>query len=174
MDENLRNIFAIVNDWLRFLEAKHTALIALNGAAVLALVQSLEDIGNASLKLIITYYLFPGLLIALLISLFSMTQWATKIITFRRKKRLNAPNALYFGYISALDKAAFRSELTRLGCIPSPVSDLDNALIEQIHINARIAFAKQRLFHWAITCTFFTIVICFTVFWFTRWFCKIY
>jgi len=171
MDENLRNIFSTVNEWLRFLEAKHTALIALNGAAVLGLTQSLENIGNDSLKQLIPYWLIPGLLIALLISLFSMTQWATMVITFRQKKRLNVSNALYFGYISALNKAAFIAELLRLDCIIAPVTELNEALIEQIHINAKIAFAKQRLFHWAITLTFLTIGTCFGIFWAIRWFC---
>ena len=86
MDENLRNIFSTVNEWLRFLEAKHTALIALNGAAVLGLLQSMEDIGNASLKQLVPYWLIPGLLIALLISLFSMTQWGTIVVSLQQKK----------------------------------------------------------------------------------------
>ena len=74
MDQRLRYIFTTVNEWLRFLETKHTALIALNGAAIIGLIQALPDVGNSSLKQLIPYWLIPGLLTALLISLFSMTQ----------------------------------------------------------------------------------------------------
>ena len=171
MDQRLRYIFTTVNEWLRFLETKHTALIALNGAAIIGLIQALPDVGNSSLKQLIPYWLIPGLLTALLISLFSMTQWATKVVGFQQQKRLTAANALYFGYISALDNPAFEAELVRLKCTSDPVTEVEQSLIAQIHINSKIAFAKQRLFHWAISLTFLTIGFCFIVFWVTRFFC---
>lgn len=171
MEESLKHLFSTVNEWLRFVEAKHTALIALNGAAVIGLLQALKDIGNDRITELITYWLIPGLIFAGLISFFSMTQWAISVVSFSRHRRLAAANALYFGYISALKKEDFKDEMLRLGSIQGPVTQLNNLLMDQIHVNARIAFAKQRLFHWAVTITFLTFAACFTVFWITRWFC---
>jgi hypothetical protein len=171
LEHKLEFVFSTVNEWLRFLETKHTALIALNGAAVVGLVQALSSIGNKSLNLLIPYWLIPGLLTSLLISLFSMTQWAAKVTPLRKQARVAVVNPLYFGYISALDDATFQQELIRIGCTVEPITDFDKALIAQIHINAKIAFAKQRLFHWAITTSFVTFGFCFLVFWILRLFC---
>ncbi|RZK45354.1 MAG: hypothetical protein EOO61_00025 [Hymenobacter sp.] len=170
MEQRLEFVFSTVNEWLRFLETKHTALIALNGAAIVGLVQALSSIGNASLKQLIPYWLIPGLLCSLLLSLFSMTQWAITVAPLRQKKRVLVANPLYFGYISALKGPDFQAELIRIGCTNEPVCEFDLALIPQIHINAKIAFAKQRLFHWAITTTFLSVGVCFLIFLIKRWF----
>lgn len=169
MDENLKFIFTTVNEWLRFLEAKHTALIALNGAAIIGLVQSLSAIGSGSLLTIIPYWLIPGLVLAVLISLFAMTKWASRVTPWKRGQRLLVPNTLYFGYISALDVTTLQAELARVSGLPQPLTESQFLLIQQIHTNACIAYAKQRLFHWAITCTFGILLGCFVAFWLLRW-----
>jgi hypothetical protein len=171
VEQKLEFVFSTVNEWLRFLETKHTAMLALNGAAVIGLVQALSSIGNASLQRLIPYWLIPGMVCSLLVSLFSMTQWAIWVTPFYQNKRVAIANPLYFGYISALSNQAFQAEMVRIGCAGEPATEFDKALIAQIHINARIAFAKQRLFHWAITLTFATIGLGFLYFFAKRWLC---
>jgi len=169
MDENLKFLFTTVNEWLRFLEAKHTALIALNGAAIIGLVQSLSSIGNRSFLILIPYWLIPGLVLAVLISLFAMTKWASRVTPWRSGQRLRVPNALYFGYMSALDVTTLQAELARVSGLPQPLTESQFLLTQQIHTNAGIAYVKQRLFHWAITCTFGILLGCFVAFWLLRW-----
>lgn len=46
MEERLKFIFANVNEWLRFAEAKNGVLVAFNGAAIWGTLQSLDEISK--------------------------------------------------------------------------------------------------------------------------------
>ncbi len=121
-EEQLQQIFANVNDWLKFAEAKNFGLLAVNAAVAFGFTQS--TITNDSLK-VAGYYIFVPFAIASMIpSLLSLFPILTAIESApkNRSKRVISwlsnliskegiiINIHYYGYLKTLNKTTFESE----------------------------------------------------------------
>jgi len=147
----LKYIFANVNEWLKFAEAKHGGLIVLNAGLVVGILSSYTNIQNFIIK--------PTILIGIIcfgISVFLsiISQFPVTHNLFYNKKTLNNPNLYFFGHLSHLDNQSFIDEYKTVDTGFAP-SKFDTYLINQILVNARIAQAKFGFFKFASYLTAF-------------------
>lgn len=154
MKEDLKYIFANTNDWLKFAEAKHGALITFNIATIFGVFQlvdklkSTEDGYKIAFAMVIVI-----IIIAVMVSLyafFPVTSIKTDCLSqsdFDSKK--TSLNILYYGHIHNL-KDSQLIELyditTNNTTIPS---GLEQKIAHQIVNNACITNQKFLFFKWA-------------------------
>lgn len=142
------DIFRNVNDWLRFAEAKNAALIALASAALWA---SIKVIVSNDIHLWIAIYAVLAaaqFAVSILIGLISFIPALSLDFIVRRSRPSGADNLLYFGHIANYSKRDMRERLfAACGGDPNRCSDIENAYIEQIIINSRIANHKFGYFN---------------------------
>ena len=147
----LKYIFANINEWLKFAEAKHGGLIVLNAGLVVGILSSYATI---------QYFIFkPTILIGIIcfgISVFLsiISQFPVTQNMFYNKKTIQNPNLYFFGHLSHFDNQSFIDEIKTVDTGFTP-SKLDTDLIKQILINARIAQAKFSFFKFASYLTAF-------------------
>lgn len=151
----LKYIFANINEWLKFAEAKHGGLIVLNAALVVGILSSYASITHCIFK--------PAILIGIVcfgISVFLslLSQFPVTQNIFYNIKIINNPNLYFFGHICHLDKDSFINYLKVADNSFIP-NRLDEDLINQILVNARIAQAKYGFFKFAAYSTAFGIGI---------------
>lgn len=147
----LKYIFANINDWLKFAEAKHGGLIVLNAGLVIGILSSYNNIQQFIFK--------PSILIGLIcfgISVFLsiVSQFPVTQNTFSKKKKIQNPNLYFFGHLSHFDNQLFIDEFKTIDTGFTP-SKFDTDLINQILVNARITQAKYRFFKFASYLTAF-------------------
>jgi|SRR6185503_3013810 len=163
INEDLKYIFTNINDWLKFAEAKCAALLALNLAAIIGLLQAQsmfsDDVKDGQGILVVIFS------VSSLIVLYSLIPKLNTLIQFyrtipnlemelKKRKDENRPtlNCLYFGDIACLTEAMYSDLATG-----KPLTDhnsVNQLLIHQIVINAQIALQKYRTFSLAIWITF--------------------
>ena len=150
-NSELKYIFANVNDWLKFAEAKHGGIIVLNAGLVVGILSSYTNIQNFIFKLtiLIGIVCFGISVFLSIISQFPVTQ-----NIFYNKKTIQTPNLYFFGHLSHFDNQTFIDEFKNIDTSFSP-SKFDTDLINQILVNARIAQAKFGFFKFASYLTAF-------------------
>jgi hypothetical protein len=141
----LKYIFANINDWLKFAEAKHGGLIILNAGFVVGIVSSYSNIQHFVFKptFLIGIICFGISVFFSIISQFPVTQ-----NIFYNKKEIQNPNLYFFGHLSHLDKNTFIDEFKKADTDFTP-SKFDKDLINQILVNSRISQAKYGFFKFA-------------------------
>jgi hypothetical protein len=151
MNTELKMIFANVNDWLKFAEAKHAGLVILNTAVVIGLLTCYSSVCIFLFKPI---FLIGLLCIGLSILLSAISQFPVTENIFFNRKAINNPNLLFFGHLANLDASDFVIELKAIDTTYAPTKfDLD--LINQILINSRIAQTKFTIFKIAVSLSIF-------------------
>jgi hypothetical protein len=147
----LKYIFANINDWLKFAEAKHGGLIVLNAGLVVGILSSYTNIQCFIYKpmVLIGIICFGVSVFLSIISQFPVTQ-----NIFHNKKAISNPNLYFFGHLSHFDNQDLISELKKVDTTFSP-NKLDIDLINQILVNARITQAKFGFFKFASYLTAF-------------------
>ena len=147
----LKYIFANINDWLKFAEAKHGGLIVLNAGLVVGILSSYTNIQCFIYKpLVLIGIICFGVSVFLsIISQFPVTQ-----NIFHNKKSISNPNLYFFGHLSQCNNQVLISELKKIDTTFSP-NKLDIDLINQILVNARITQAKFGFFKFASYLTAF-------------------
>jgi hypothetical protein len=147
----LKYIFANINDWLKFAEAKHGGLIVLNAGLMIGILTSYNNIENLIFKptILIGIICFGISVFLSIISQFPVTQ---NIIY--DKKTIQNPNLYFFGHLSKFDNHTLIEEFKKVDIGFTP-SKFDKDLINQILINARIAQAKFVFFKFASYLTAF-------------------
>lgn len=150
-NSELKYIFANVNDWLKFAEAKHGGLIVLNAGLVVGILSSYSNIQNFIFKptILIGIICFGVSVFLSIVSQFPVTQ-----NIFYNKKTVSNPNLYFFGHLSHFDNQTFIDELKKVDNNFLPTK-LDTDLINQILVNARIAQAKYGFFKFASYLTAF-------------------
>ncbi len=138
----LKYIFANINDWLKFAEAKHGGLIVLNAGLLIGIISSYPTIQNFIYK--------PSILIGIIcfgMSLFIsiISQFPVTKNIFYNIKSIQNPNLYFFGHLSHFDNQTFIAEFKKVDKGFAP-SRLDTDLINQILVNARIVQAKFGFF----------------------------
>lgn len=150
-NSELKYIFANVNDWLKFAEAKHGGLIVLNAGLVFGFLSSYSNIQNFIFKPII---LIGIICFGISVFLSIVSQFPVTQNIFYNKKVVPNPNFYFFGHLSHFDSQNFIDELKKVDSNFSPTK-LDMDLINQILVNARITRAKYGFFKFASYLTAF-------------------
>lgn len=145
----LKYIFANVNDWLKFSEAKHGGLIVLNAGLVFGILSSYSNIQNFIVKPII---LIGIICFCISVFLSIISQFPVTRNIFYNQKTIQNPNLYFFGHLSHFDNQTFIDEFKKVDTSFTP-SKFDTDLINQILVNARIAQTKFDFFKFA---SFFT------------------
>lgn len=160
MEERLKYVFGLVNDWLKFAEAKIAAIIAFNGAAVLALIAAIKDIGNPFISYFIAHLTIPGLLVGLSIAFWGIKSNYSKSFVAKLPKPSNDDHILFFGDIAKYGDDEYlkfvytRSEIK----LPdeTPLIELD--IVCQTIINSRITLRKYQYANRALKATLITLI----------------
>lgn len=147
----LKYIFANINEWLKFAEAKHGGLVVLNAGLVVGILSSYSNIQNFIYKPIILIGIICfGISVFLsIISQFPVTQ-----NIFHNKKIIQNPNLYFFGHLSHFDNQTFVDDFKKVDTTFAPTK-LDTDIINQILVNARITQAKFGFFKLASYLTAF-------------------
>ncbi|HEY9296009.1 MAG TPA: Pycsar system effector family protein [Phormidium sp.] len=162
--EKLIFIFQIVNDWLKFAEAKNAILLTFCGAAITAITTYVSTAANIPSSLRI------GLLIAIfLLCLSSLTCTIsflpkTKPITTKSSNyKLKDTDIFYFfGDLKKYNDAELLNSLNRLyfeSTIPTPYKKEDLDIAKQITINSEIAAKKFDFFRIGVWLLILSILI---------------
>lgn len=179
-EEQLKTIFANVNEWLKFAEAKNFGLMTLNAGVVIGMSQiSFNE--NLITEAFCYYIVIPCVSISFLISLLSVFPVLTKIARHKvdnngnhvdnnvRKfinafscfidKETEVKNIHYYGYLSSLTADKFERKFlektnSTIACLP-----YEKDLYEQILYNSRITKLKYQLFKIAAFFFFLGIIL---------------
>lgn len=166
-EEQLNSIFANVNEWLKFAEAKNFGLMTLNAGVIFGISQISHE--KTSLIINLCYYLIiPFASISFLVSLISVFPILSKIDrqiknrndefvdnmvrnfikTFSNwiDKEGQIKNINFYGYLSSLKLKDFEKEF--LSKVKSEIkfSDYEKDISTQILYNSRITHLKYQLF----------------------------
>ena len=156
-EEQLNSIFANVNEWLKFAEAKNFGLLTLNAAIVFGLTQ-IEFCENSLYQKIIFIVFGIFAFFSFLFSLISVFPNVSKIgknefsKAFINKfsnwidKEEVFENIHFYGFLRTIDKSEL--EIKFLSKVNSNVSFtvFEKEIVEQILFNSRISWLKYQLF----------------------------
>jgi hypothetical protein len=150
LEDRLNAIFANVNNWLKFAEAKNGVLLSLNGGAiigVLAYVKEAPEPNSCSL----TWTLIPAFILATLFLLVSFLPLRDKIVSKERKSKgpeYAECNLLYFKHIRNFSPRVYLERLNN--SMPDSSQEtftkLEEDIAQQIVTNAGIAYRKYWYF----------------------------
>lgn len=166
MEDNIKDIFSNVNEWLKFAEAKNAALIAFNLGSIFGAATVLTQ-KDVSIPQPISNYLYSFIILSivgLFFALFSfLPQTKIELVLsnkiedlFLFKNSKIEDNLLFYGYISNCDRDLYLSKLCE-SCNKDvkDCSQLELDYINQILVNSRITVRKYLYFSFAL---FFTII----------------
>jgi hypothetical protein len=148
LEENLRATLTMVNEWLRYAEAKNAILIAANGALIFGLTQL--DVNDGSWATTVRTASAALLAVSLLIAVFSLTPWLSRAGLFPTRAGSSDDNLLFFGDAAHHDADTYLHYLSASRTAFVSGDKVTHWLAEQIVINARIASRKFKLFNWAL------------------------
>ena len=173
MKEDLKYIFDTVNSWLKFAEAKNTALFAFNGAIIFGVARLYSS--NTALNQCVEIYLANisiFLLFSIIVSISSFLPILHTTFTYNSKKsRSKTPNLYFFGDISTFDSKSYLSALSEASGSIYTENKLDEQLAQQIIINSGIALRKYNYFDisiWLTSAGVFTPVITLFIWLYTK------
>jgi hypothetical protein len=166
MLSELKFIFANVNDWLKFAEAKNAALIAFDGAVIIGLFSILKDLtsGKGMIGIAISIAIV-FLAVSLFIALLSFYP-QTRITEVPKNEAIDENDNLYFWeHIKKYTVGEYLKKFREIFDLSKPDAELENGhlnnmrlendLAIQVITNSRITSHKYRYFNYALK---FTIV----------------
>lgn len=155
MEERLGHILSIVNEWLKFAEAKNAALLAANTAIIFAVLRVLDS--KTICRQWLSAYLLLGLLLLAAAAFIALVSFIPQVripwLALRRQPS-SRDNLLFYGDIAYYDPTNY---LQALGARTTPAanafSSFEQDYAVQIVTNSRIALRKYVLFSAAIWLT---------------------
>jgi hypothetical protein len=154
MENQLKDIFSNINDWLKFAETKTATLLAGNGMIIFGLFRIFKDSNEIHNAYISTAIILLSL--SIFTNLLSLIPSLKVPFLLLNKDTKKNDNLLYF-----LDIAKYETNnyLKKLNNSIEKFTDFEKYYAEQIIINSKIALMKYRLFKIAIILTSFAIFI---------------
>ena len=162
MKDDLKFIFANVNDWLKYAEAKNAALTSIIGAFIFGIISSWNKI-PLLMHPVLKYYVLPLFIICLIICVWSFVPKLNyknildKVIKNQKSKKtedknegnnleklLENKNLIYYGDLRLFNQKILLKRLK----IESP-TNIEMDLAQQIIVNSNITWLKYILFKWA-------------------------
>lgn len=177
MEEALRNIFANVNDYLKFAEAKNGLILTLNGGLIFGILSIFKNqiqvfnrntpVGDLMFRL----YLWEMLILSFVSLVVALISLLPQLKTLKSKKP-NRPktvpkqyNLVYFGDIIKYTDAY--EYLKDLSPEKKEFKNIEVAYANEIIYNSRIAYTKYKLFNFALFLmigAFATVLVSITVY----------
>ncbi len=152
MEDRLKYILSLVNDWLKFAESKNAALLAADTALGLGLYKILRsDMPGSQSAILYVGFVISLLFVGAFICLVSFIPRTTIpwLATTHRPKEDD--NLLFYGDIAKYDPKRYIASLYKQsGNDVSEIKAYEEDLAEQIIINSRIALQKYGLFKTAL------------------------
>ena len=139
MKDELKYIFANVNEWLKFAEAKHAGLIVLNSAIIIG-------VSSSDSKLFENWAVYVSLIalgLSILLSLLSQFPVTSNFLV--RYKEKESPNIYFFGDLAEIKMNDFITEYKK-SFSDFDANSADKHLINQILVNAKITSTKFLIF----------------------------
>ncbi|MEG5036245.1 Pycsar system effector family protein [Microcoleus sp. AT3-D2] len=172
MTEKLLCIFQIVNDWLKFAEAKNAVLLAFCSAAITAIITYLST--ASTIPIFFQYGLLISILLLCISSLICSLSflpktdiehfvWSrTKSVRNSKSSLKDSDNFYFFNNLNKYDSNDLLEAMNRLyfeGTVQKPYRKEDLDIASQITINSEIASTKFRFFRIALWLLIFSIFI---------------
>jgi len=161
-EEHLLTVLAMVNDWLKFAEAKNAGLIALAGLSLTGLLSYVAQVNKfiygAAILLVAGAVLWLG---SLMLGMFSFMpqRTAVKPKTPLREQVDDTDNLYYFGHLASYSSETLLVALNGNEQEGSLRERFVRNLADQVIINSRITVNKLDLFdlaaRWWVAGTFF-------------------
>jgi hypothetical protein len=151
LDDQLKNIFTNINDWLKFAETKTAALLTGNGLLIFGIIRTLKDqeINPALTQFI--YFVLLLLILSLLTCLISFIPSLKLPWLITSKKPSDSDNLLFFGHAAKYNSESYLEKLFSSTENPEKsFTTYEKYYAEQIIVNSIIALRKFRLFTFAI------------------------
>ncbi|MEW8359705.1 MAG: Pycsar system effector family protein [Candidatus Thiodiazotropha sp.] len=154
MNEQLKDIFSNINDWLKFAEAKTGTLLAGNGVLIFGILRIIK--GSTIPEALSIYITFAIVLlsISMFLCLLSFVPSLAMPFVFGTGKPNKDDNILFFLDAAKYTTSEFLIKLAQSKGIESnDFSEHDHFYAEQIISNSQIALKKYKLFNAAIWLT---------------------
>ena len=163
LDSEVKEIFANVNHWLSFAEAKNGLVVGINGALLIGLTQVLTGDEFTAISWPLQYYCYHSLLLSALGAIVALVALIPKTsLPWNRATGLPNPssdNLLFFEHIGRYRGDEYLKTLCeRLKTDHSQQSPLAKLYSDQLVVNAKIASRKMRLFRLAAWMTVAAVV----------------
>lgn len=166
LDERLFRLLQLVNDWLKFAEAKNVGMVGLASAAIVFLLgyvaanaRDLVLVSGAAIAIGST-----GLILALLANLASFLPQTDmeRSLAARLSPPRDSDNLYYYGHLARYQPRPLVDEIVRrhLGGAVNQIDDGHLHLAAQIITNARITLRKLRIFSYSVVCFGLGVVAC--------------
>ncbi len=163
MEEKLKLIFANINDWLKFAEAKNAALITVDGAALFCVL----NIFNENNKGLEPYkYVLIALSAILLASvIIAFVSFIAKIKNMECKgyKLLESDNLTFYGHICKYSAETYLKAIYKKYEVREvdydTISNFEKDLANQIIVNSQIVLKKIKLFNKGVLITLAGVII---------------
>jgi Family of unknown function (DUF5706) len=152
MEDRLKYIFGIVNDWLKFAETKNAALVVAVCAASVPICDHFPSTGE---PWSVRWFCSAGCVLFGIAGFLSLGTFLPRLIfTWSESKaeRSATHNLLYFGHIAKYSAADYLKALYDAELTTSPNRKLELDLAGQIVINSQITNKKFKQF--AAACYF--------------------
>ena len=162
MDEQLKNIFININDWLKFAETKTATLLTGNSILIFGILRTIKVQDTDFIQIIILYFTMLLLSLSLLTCLISFIPSLKLPWLVTLKKPTENDNLLFFGDVAKYNSKSYLEKLfssTSTEKSKKSFTALDNYYAEQIIANSIIALKKFRLFTFAIWLTAIAVLI---------------
>ncbi|MCP4350085.1 MAG: hypothetical protein GY795_31785 [Desulfobacterales bacterium] len=164
MEEQLKNIFSNVNDWLKFAEAKNGILTGFNGGAVFTVLtaflfnKDMAIIKNNFVKAYFTCFAICATL-SLIIALVSFLAKIEIPWLFKAEAHPSG-NLIFFGDIRKYTEKNYLDALKNALSIENkkPHTKMEEFYANQIIVNSKIAMQKNTLFNAALWFTISAII----------------
>lgn len=156
-ENQLRNIFTNINEWLKFAEAKNFGLLTISAAFIFGLTQI--DFPEDSKVAFAAYCVFiPFAVLSIVVCLISLfpiltkikngkwtKSWIDRFSNFIDKEN-KFENIHFYGYLRDIKEEEFEREFLQKTNSAEAFTDYERELVAQIIYNSGIAWLKYQLF----------------------------
>jgi hypothetical protein len=158
LDGRLYRQLQLVNDWLKFAEAKNMGMVGFASGALAVLLGFLTAI-DLAIPVGATIFIAGGglgLLVALLLSLVSFLPRTNleRVAAGRTSRDRTEDNLYYYGHVASYEPRVFVEAMIHRH-LRGDLAQMDDGHLDlagQIITNARITLGKLRLFTFSIVC----------------------
>lgn len=152
-----QEILELVNNWLKFAEAKNAVIMAIAGTAIFNLIKLLITTELHIIADIYIVQLVICLTFSFLIALSSFVPITNYLFILPKDKTSESDNLLFFGHLAKYTKDDLIAKFNETEDTETNTK-YRGMYIEQIIINSRIAMSKYYFFNLAVTLFFWGIL----------------
>ena len=143
MEDRLRYILSVVNEWLKFAEAKNGALLAVDVAIVFGILQLISNTSSKGWTYLAIFLIGLSAISALL----SFIPQLKVTSSAKQKTRDKETSLIFYGHIAKYDPENYVRTLYSGAGIEGPsIASIELDFAQQIITNSRIALRKNRYF----------------------------